>query len=96
MPSAHKDLKDSYDWGYKRWGATKAKQWMKEAQKAVFSLSQFPERHPIAPEADEFKIEIRQMIFQRYRILFLVGDDTVHVLHIRGSHHDETENEQEQ
>lgn len=89
MPLAHKELKESYEWGCKRWGVTKAKQWMREAQKAILSLSQLPERHPIAPEADEFKIEIRQIVFQRYRILFLVGDDTVHVLHIRGSYHQE-------
>ncbi len=57
MPSAHKNLKDSYEWGCKQWRKTKAKQWLRQAQKTILSLSKFPERHPLAPEAEDFNIE---------------------------------------
>jgi len=91
MPSAHKDLKDSYEWGCKQWGTTKAKQWLRQAQKTILSLSKFPERHPLAPEAEDFNIEIRQALFLRYRVLFLVSDDTINVVHVRGAYYEETE-----
>ena len=41
---------------------------------------------PLAPEDDEFSAEIRQMIVGRYRILFTIRKQKVHVLHIRGAY----------
>jgi len=48
-------------------------------------LSIVPKGFPIAPEDDEFKEEIRQMIVGRYRVLFTIRKGKVHVLHIRGA-----------
>ena len=45
-----------------------------------------PKGFPLAPEDDEFSEEIRQMIVGRYRVLFTIKKQKVHVLHIRGAY----------
>jgi hypothetical protein len=54
-------------------------------EKAIGSLSTLPRRHGIARESAEFEEEIRQMLYGKrgYRVLFIVRDDTVHVLQVR-------------
>ena len=51
------------------------------------SLETFPERCPLAPEADFFGQEVRQIFHGRrqhkFRILFTVGERDIHVLHVR-------------
>jgi plasmid stabilization system protein ParE len=42
-------------------------------------------RCPIAEEDSEFKLGIRQLVFGRYRVIYLTTDTTVEVLHIRHS-----------
>ena len=49
-------------------------------------LSLVPRGFPLAPEDDEFSGEIRQMIVGRYRVLFTIRKQKVHVLHIRGAY----------
>jgi hypothetical protein len=53
-----------------------------------FSLAEFPDRCPIAPENAKFLFEVRQLIYGRnphwYRILFTIQGETVSVL--RGRH----------
>ena len=52
------------------------------------SLKTFPRRCPIAPEASFFDREVRQLITakrSKYRILYVVEDDRVSILHIRDS-----------
>jgi hypothetical protein len=54
---------------------------------AIFSLDSFPERAPLAPESKSFNREIREVFHGRrqykYRILFTVTKNEVHVLHVR-------------
>jgi plasmid stabilization system protein ParE len=61
--------------------------WFRKIKEAVASLSEYPFRCPLAPEAHELSIEVRQLIYgrkrQAYRILFTVEGDTVFVLHVR-------------
>ena len=47
------------------------------------SLSTNPERCPRAPESNEVDREIRQLLYGKYRILFMIRDDTVYLLHVR-------------
>lgn len=84
---ARQDIETSYYWGCEKWGVPKAQKWYGEVIASIATLATLPERHPIAPETqDEFQEEIRQMIFQRYRVLFTIRGNTVHVLHFRGAY----------
>jgi hypothetical protein len=50
-------------------------------------LDTFPERCPLAPESEFFNAEIREIFHGRrqhkYRILFTMSQNKVHVLHVR-------------
>ncbi len=84
-PQTISDLNGSYEWAIGKWGLERAQKWLDEVEFSVGrSLSLFPTAHPIAPESKEFDIEIRQMIFGRYRVLFTIDGMTVKVLRIRG------------
>ncbi len=50
---------------------------------AIESLETVPERCGYANENDYFDVELRQLIYKPYRIIFTVRDRTVHVLHVR-------------
>jgi plasmid stabilization system protein ParE len=65
-----------------------ADDWLGRAERAVASLDNHPERCPLAPETLSFGKPIRQLIFGAgnrgtYRLLFIVADQSVYVLHIR-------------
>jgi len=57
-------------------------EWRKGLLTAAQTLDLFPGRCPLAPESGS-ELEIRQLIYGAYRVLFTVAKDTVHVLHIR-------------
>ena len=64
-----------------------ADRWFDSVYDTIGSLELFPERCPLAPESEFLNREIREIFHGRrqykYRILFTVAKDTVHVLHIR-------------
>lgn len=88
QPSAHQDMRVSIVWGREKWGVLQAQKWAQGIRKAIATLADFPERHPVAPELEQEALgdEVRQMGFQRYRILYTVKEKAVHILHIRGSY----------
>ena len=51
------------------------------------SLAQFPERRPLAPEHDRFAEDLRQLRYgcchDVYRLLFMIQENPVHVIHIQ-------------
>ena len=97
--SVLQDIELSYVWGRDQWGIEQAKKWYRSTKEAIRSLAVFPERHHITPDTQEkaeFQEEIRQMIFQRYRILFTIKENTVHVLHLRGAFKGDVSTEQEE
>lgn len=61
--------------------------WFGRLTQALKSLSEFPQRCPVAPENVDLPVEVRQLVFGRkphyYRILFTIESDTVTVLHVR-------------
>lgn len=84
-PFAQQDLSDSFEWGIRNWGIEKADKWLDEIEQKVFSrLGQMPKAFPIAPESQEFDIEIRHFVIGRYRILFTISGSEVLVLRVRG------------
>jgi len=65
-----------------------ADDWLDRAERAVDSLGHHPGRRPLAPESLSFGKPIRQLMFGEgnrgtYRLLFVVADHSVYVLHVR-------------
>ena len=90
--TAEQDLAVEYGWGCRYWGVAQAKKWARDIRAAIQTLKTFPEGRPLAPENGQFPYDVRQLIFQRYRVLYAVLDATVYVLHIRGPYvNDETD-----
>ena len=61
-----------------------AKDWLDGLEAAIATLTEMPARCPLAPENEHFRVEIRQLLYGRYRILFTIAaPDEVWVVHIR-------------
>jgi plasmid stabilization system protein ParE len=60
-----------------------ARRWLDGARQAITSLSEHPARCPLAPEAQEPRREIRQLLFHSHRMLFFVRAEEVLILHVR-------------
>ena len=89
---AENDIALSYRWGIKTWGEDKAKRWVIKLRKIIATrLSTLPMACPVAPESEELGLPVRQPIIQRYRVLFLVNQHTVTILHVRGPYRAESE-----
>jgi plasmid stabilization system protein ParE len=66
-----------------------AARWLAALDAARVKLCESPLGYPLAPESDFVGAEIRQNIFKtprgrRYRALFVVVDNEVRILHVRG------------
>jgi plasmid stabilization system protein ParE len=84
---AQADVQRSYDWGCRVWGKAQAQKWVRDLRAAIMKqLTAIPTGFSLAPENDEFREEIRQMIVGRYRVLFTILGRRVHVLHVRGAY----------
>jgi plasmid stabilization system protein ParE len=85
-PEAEQEIRDAYLW-IRGDSPANAARWRLGLLEAVRSLSQQPTRCPLAPESVAFQQDIRQLIYGRrggvYRVLFVIGDETVSILHIR-------------
>jgi plasmid stabilization system protein ParE len=86
-PDAEADLKAYYHYIRNR-APQAAKKWLREVRSSIKTLSRFPERCPMAPESSLLQKPIRQLFFGAgnrgtYRILFIVSDKSVNVLHVR-------------
>lgn len=66
---AMKDIEAIFLWGVEAWGAQRARRWYEGVSEAIGALAAFPKSHPVAPDTGSFSQEIRQMMFQRYRVL---------------------------
>ena len=87
-PQAESDLDTILDYIQQR-SAQGVQAWFSSWLQVCDLLSQSPERQTLAPENPDHEEAIRNVIFKtRYgnpcRCIFLIRDDTVHVLHIRG------------
>lgn len=79
---AEDDLKEAARWIAQN-SPERATIWYFDITEAIESLQNFPLRCPVAPESKTFASEIRQLLFERYRILFIVEDETVYILRVR-------------
>jgi plasmid stabilization system protein ParE len=82
---AEADINSIYQWGRRAWGKDQANAWAQELQRTIKSrLTSLPLSCPLAPESEDLGIAVRQLIVQRYRVLFIVEKRTATILHIRG------------
>ena len=83
---AEAEIREAYSW-IRGDSPANAARWREGLLQAVRSLSQHPTRCPLAPESTQFKQEIRQLLFGKrggvYRVLFVMDEKTVHILHVR-------------
>ena len=63
-----------------------AERWYRGLVAAIFSLEEMPERCPVIPEADEFSIELRQLLFRSHRIIFRIDEPASAVRVLRVYH----------
>jgi plasmid stabilization system protein ParE len=70
-----------------QYDATLASRWFTKLMRKVEGLSDSAEWHGLADEADELGVELRETFHgrkrSRYRILFVIREDTVRVLTVR-------------
>lgn len=65
-----------------------APRWVDRMENAVRSLRHMPHRCPLAPEDEFFPMEIRQLRFDSYRVLFTIAGDEVRIINILHSARD--------
>ena len=85
---AFQEIESAYRWLCDNSTPDIANNWYNDLQTAIESLSTFPKRCPIVPEAEFFDREVRQFVVgknQKYRILYIVQNDRVSILHVRHS-----------
>jgi plasmid stabilization system protein ParE len=63
--------------------------WWAAFRDACRSLEHSPERNSLAVEAEQSDRDIRQLLFKTsrgryYRLLYVIADDEVHILRVRG------------
>ncbi len=61
--------------------------WYMDVISAIEKLDVLAERCPIAPEDIDIQRGIRQLVIGNYRVLYLINESVVEVLHLRHSRH---------
>jgi plasmid stabilization system protein ParE len=87
LPAAEYNIQQAYDWIAHQNEPAAAIRWYNQLMELILSLATFPERAPLAPEAKSLNKPIRELFHGRraykYRILFTVSHNQVHILHVR-------------
>lgn len=65
IPQADRDLDAILEWLLEQQAGEAGQRWFRRLKKAVASLSELPQRCPIAPESKEFPFEVRQLLYGR-------------------------------
>ncbi len=81
-PSAAAELEEAYRWIAQE-SQSSADLWYNHLLKKMKTLQGTPNRCPPAPEGKYADENFRQLIVDRYRIIFLVDGKSVRVLHVR-------------
>ena len=83
---AEADLNSILEWLISQHAGQPALRWFEGLVEAVASLSEMPQRCPLAPENKRFPFEVRHLLYGRkphiYRIIFTVESDKVVILHV--------------
>ncbi len=83
---ALEELQSAYDW-LAEYSKFAAEQWKSRFIIALAKLEHLAESCPLAPEAEDLNIQLKQYIIGkrrgRYRVLFVVQNDEIRILRIR-------------
>jgi plasmid stabilization system protein ParE len=94
-PTADRGIREAFHWIAAKRSPAAAVKWYNALEKKVQTLAKYPLRCPIAAENDRFPEEIRELLHgsrrQRYRIIFTIRQDAVHVIYVRHGAQDEIE-----
>jgi plasmid stabilization system protein ParE len=88
QPTAFQEIETAYWWMCDNLSPEVANNWYYELQDAISALQKFPNRCSIAPEALAIGREIRQIWVgkrRKYRVLFVVEEAIVVIIHVRHS-----------
>lgn len=85
-PDAEAELEEAYAYIAED-SPTNAGRWKAGLLEKVASLKEIPERCPIAPEAEFLGEPVRHLIHGNYRLLFVIEDSEVVLLHVRHAAH---------
>jgi plasmid stabilization system protein ParE len=67
-----------------------ALRWLEGLEATFHSLCDMPERFPFAREAEHFpQATLRRCLYHKHRVLFVVEERTIWVLHVRHGYLDE-------
>lgn len=83
-PTAEKDLENRY-LQIAEESPQNALQWYLAIIDAIEKLDTLAERCPIAPEDTDIQRGIRHLILGSYRVLYIINEHAIEVLHIRHS-----------
>lgn len=86
-PTAENDLARRYAQIEKE-SPQNAVNWYLGLIEAIEKLDELAERCPIAPEDMDLQRGIRHLIVGDYRVLYVIEDETVSVLHVRHARHE--------
>jgi plasmid stabilization system protein ParE len=93
LPQARHDIDRNADWWAEHHSVEQALWWSDAIYDQLKTLQDFPDRHPLASENDEFPYEIREKLVglgsrPGYRAVFTVKNDKVFVLTVRAAEQD--------
>lgn len=88
LSRAKNDAQQIFNWIKDR-SPEGAIRWWAAFRDACRSLEQSPERNSLAVEAEQSDRDIRQLLFKArrgryYRLVYVIAEDEVHVLRVRG------------
>ena len=86
-PQAESELRSTHNY-IRKHAPDAARTWIRGVRREIRSLTRFPERAPLAQESSSFQEPIREILYGRgnrgtYRILFIVIEKSVFILHVR-------------
>jgi plasmid stabilization system protein ParE len=81
-PEAEADLRSIGDY-IARDSPERARRFIAKLKGVIATLTNFPERHAKAPEAELAGVELRQMTHGLYRVLYTVEEDSVTIHGVR-------------
>jgi plasmid stabilization system protein ParE len=85
--AAEQDADAILDWLLSQHAGETGFRWFLALKDDIASLAEFPKRCPLAPERVALPFEVRHLLYGHpphvYRILFMIEDQTVYILHIR-------------
>lgn len=88
LPRAVTDLRSIALWWSEHHSTEKAARWLTGIEAAITGLSNRPDLHPKAVEADLFPFEVRELLFgvrrkKTHRVLFAIRENAVRVYAVR-------------